>query len=330
MVIVIHFSQLIGNGSAVDGPTLPFLARILDSGARGVQLFFLISAFTLFNSLQRYDSDRIFIKFYKRRAIRILPLYYFLLICFIFSNEYSLKQVLSSLTFTFGFIRFLDGFEIVPLTWSLFIEETFYLFLPAIFLFLKKGNPIKKLMILFFISLIVSYLWQFLATNFNIPNNNAFVFLFPLNHYFYFFIGIGLFYIKKMNTVIPHRTLNLLFFISLPTIFYGHRISSVALTFLFLGAANPKTVISKILDNDFLRSCGKLCFSLYLIHFPLMNLMQPYIFNISQNFSVLRIFEIRLLILTPIFILIAFLISKLTYNFIELPPLKWSKSKISR
>ena len=52
------------------------LATVVGAGARGVQLFFVISAFTLFStSLQRFPKEpKPRRSFYLRRAFRILPL----------------------------------------------------------------------------------------------------------------------------------------------------------------------------------------------------------------------------------------------------------------
>ena len=51
---------------------------LLDSGQRGVQLFFMLSAFTLYNSSAvRFHKDKYpYLDFYIRRAFRILPFYW--------------------------------------------------------------------------------------------------------------------------------------------------------------------------------------------------------------------------------------------------------------
>ena len=55
-----------------------FIWPALQAGARGVQLFFMLSAFTLFASSKvRFARDRFpALNFYVRRAFRILPLWW--------------------------------------------------------------------------------------------------------------------------------------------------------------------------------------------------------------------------------------------------------------
>ena len=83
MVVIIHFSQTLGNGS-INGFIIPGFSRIIDSFARGVQLFFIISSFTLFNSIVNSNGDNTYKKFYIRRAFRILPLYFLFVFLFYF------------------------------------------------------------------------------------------------------------------------------------------------------------------------------------------------------------------------------------------------------
>lgn len=73
LVIMVHTSQYCGNnGHGLF--LLPFSERFFNSGARGVQLFFILSAFTLFNSsYRRFKIDASPRRdFYLRRAFRIL------------------------------------------------------------------------------------------------------------------------------------------------------------------------------------------------------------------------------------------------------------------
>jgi peptidoglycan/LPS O-acetylase OafA/YrhL len=236
MVVIIHFSQTIGNGS-VNGFIIPHFSRIIDSFARGVQLFFIISSYTLFNSIVKSKGDNIYKKFYIRRAFRILPLYFLFVFLFYFFGKFNIKQLFTSLTFLFGFLRFENGYEIVPLSWSLFIEETFYILLPLLYFFLSKSsNKIKTIIYCFLFSLLLSIVWEKFAFYFKIPDNNAFIFLFPLNHYFYFFIGIFLFYflplIRGGGDKVKPIYINLLLLISLPSILFGHRFALLALTLI--------------------------------------------------------------------------------------------------
>ena len=117
------------------------LAFLVHPGWIGVQLFFALSGFLITGSL--LDTQRAtnyFRAFYARRALRILPLYYTVLILLLIvapelqlgptSLKANLKEQLSLWLFVvnwtdaapYGFAHF----------WSLAIEEQFYLFWPFI------------------------------------------------------------------------------------------------------------------------------------------------------------------------------------------------------
>lgn len=101
-VLIVHANQ------AVDG--LPrWMNAILSQGARGVQLFFIVSAFTLFLSLSSRKSSEAkpILNFFLRRFFRIAPLFYSAVLSYIvfggFSAQLSISsvfQVMSLFTFT--------------------------------------------------------------------------------------------------------------------------------------------------------------------------------------------------------------------------------------
>ena len=118
----------------------------------GVPLFFIISSFTLYLSLDNnLDERRKLLKFYIRRFFRIAPLFYVLLIYVVLDELIIQKrvpsrlEVLSNFTFTFNLIPqyakslFSDG-------WTVGVEMLFYLFLPLIFI---KVNNIRRSIIFF-------------------------------------------------------------------------------------------------------------------------------------------------------------------------------------
>src|SRR5688500_15882045 len=81
-VVMVHASQY---GSF---DVHPILARIISEGGRGVQLFFLVSAFTLFLSyknrspLESHPTRNFFI----RRFFRIAPMYYLGIVYYLIQN----------------------------------------------------------------------------------------------------------------------------------------------------------------------------------------------------------------------------------------------------
>ncbi|HEX3655406.1 MAG TPA: acyltransferase [Pirellulales bacterium] len=142
LVLVFHF--LFQEGAYA---LHPVIARALSLTWSGVDLFFVLSGFLLGGIL--FDNQRAenyYRVFYLRRAVRILPLYVLVLVSFyamrafypagelwdhLFGNS---KPWFSYATFTQNLhsIRgpFFTGTMWLAPTWSLAIEEQFYLFLP--------------------------------------------------------------------------------------------------------------------------------------------------------------------------------------------------------
>lgn len=114
-----------------------FIRSLLGDGEFGVQIFFVISGFLITWLLlkERNKSGTIDIKaFYIRRAFRILPAYYTLILVMIFLSVLGLisvsgRDLLHVLTFTWIY-NFHEWNWYLAHTWSLGVEEQFYIFWP--------------------------------------------------------------------------------------------------------------------------------------------------------------------------------------------------------
>jgi peptidoglycan/LPS O-acetylase OafA/YrhL len=119
----------------------------------GVDLFFVLSGFLLGSILVRYrGGERFYAAFYLRRACRILPLYAVLLVFYLFARAW-LRQPANAghawlfgapmpfwtyATFTQNIVMALantSGAHFLGITWSLAVEEQFYLLLPLLIAF---------------------------------------------------------------------------------------------------------------------------------------------------------------------------------------------------
>lgn len=118
------------------------------SGNTGVTLFFVLSGFLLGQPwLKSFIDNTIppphLWSFYAARGLRVLPLYY---AAVLFSVIVSGKWLLGLEAMLFGFV----GFEIFPYSvvwWTLSTEVQFYILLPLAFLLWLSGKPGKLLLL---------------------------------------------------------------------------------------------------------------------------------------------------------------------------------------
>ena len=139
-------------------------ADALSLGGLGVNTFFVLSGFLitwlLLNEWNK-SSDISLRKFYLRRTLRIFPAYYFFIIVSVIvdlmlGNEEIKPAILPALTYTMNYFNvFYDHPPLsVAHTWSLAIEEQFYLIWPALLLVILRVNnklqvPILVMVIIF-------------------------------------------------------------------------------------------------------------------------------------------------------------------------------------
>ncbi|AUS26131.1 acyltransferase [Paenibacillus polymyxa] len=136
-VLLVHVSQY------VDGLN-GWLQKGLSIGAKGVALFYMASAFTLFLSLSRRSSDKRegMVAYLLRRFFRIAPLYYMMLGIYLVVNGTGPRFWLGdqegvTVTNIAAHALFLNGLNpywinsIIGVEWSIAVECMFYLFIPS-------------------------------------------------------------------------------------------------------------------------------------------------------------------------------------------------------
>jgi peptidoglycan/LPS O-acetylase OafA/YrhL len=115
----------------------PFLARVLGLSWTGVDLFFVLSGYLIGGILlANQTAGNFYAVFYGRRVLRIIPLYILLIASYLIF--FKPDMIWPYLTFTQNFawasnkqIEFVWGGWTGP-TWSLAVEEQFYLVLPML------------------------------------------------------------------------------------------------------------------------------------------------------------------------------------------------------
>ncbi len=126
----------------------PWLSRYAAQGARGVQLFFVVSALTLFLSAgKRTREDTPWLNFYVRRVFRIAPMFYLAFGVYCLAPVLLKGQALPPLGTVLGTLSFTNGWnpawllganDVVPGGWSIGVEMSFYIVFPLVFLALRS------------------------------------------------------------------------------------------------------------------------------------------------------------------------------------------------
>lgn len=319
-------------------------------GSRGVQLFFIVSSFTLFYSLSKINYERIrdTKDFFIRRFFRIAPTYYTAALFYylfytllepqsIYSQSgYSLEVIITTFTFT----TLLSPnwlLSVVPGGWSISAEMLFYLFVPLFFVVVKN---LKQSLMLVVVSILISYISAYYIINFTSFENlgdirSGYMFYSFPNQLPIFCLGICLYFLLKNKISISDKTSkhsNLAVIISLVLLlllsinggiggpyFPSHLIYGLLFVLLAYGLG---TNSNNILINKFSIFIGQISFSMYIIHFFVVDLVSKYI---TVNLQEFMHSEIILIIVFLITLTVSVPLAYLSYKYIELPGIRLGK-----
>ena len=333
MVVAVHASQVVGNvrrGSFA----FEWFGKYINEGARGVQLFFLLSAFTLFASSHERFMTELSPKrnFYIRRAFRIMPLWWLIILIFSLKDNWSFSQAMPSFFMYFGFIRFMPHSEVHPLGWTIFVEITFYILLPLLFITITN---LRRSVIFLIAMTILARLWIKYAELLGVPETQGFIKLFPLAQWYCFAGGITLYFIHQTygSDWIVGRAARILeiSIVSCFLIFFtkGHFWATFTLGLLFLACMSPKTIFGKIVRIKFLQQFGICCYSIYLLHPVVLQYSEPLkkiIFN-SLNIEQLCV-DLKFCIWFPLVSVMCLILGLLIFYLVEKPSVNLGKKVI--
>lgn len=117
----------------------------IGGGLHGVQIFFVLSGYLITTLLQREDERTgavSFRRFYARRALRIFPAFYvYLAVVGVLWIGGAIPEhgpsFLAAATYTMAYLAHPQGWPLLH-TWSLSVEEQFYLLWPALLVFAMR------------------------------------------------------------------------------------------------------------------------------------------------------------------------------------------------
>ena len=316
LVIIVHVGQLFPNS------TINFISSFAKNG---VQMFFIISGYTLFKSIEN-NKNKSFKPFIIKRFFRIAPMYYLSAIyyCVISTETINIKYLIINVLFLNQF--YLPAFNYIPPGgWSIATEMTFYLFIPFLF---KKINSLNNSLVYLAGSLTVSislnmaiyyFMKLYLARTYYISDS-----LF-INNIPTLFLGILLYYLVRENKITLKSIYSFLIAIvlflyliskpfsnnynniyKLPNNIINYTYSFSLVVFLLIIGIYKLNQNSKIMIS--LQKIGKISFSIYLVHFTIISLIRNHI-NINYN-SIGFTFILIFLIVT----FVSYNLSKITYK----------------
>ena len=329
--------------------------KLFEGGFVGVDVFFVISGFLITRLIiVDIENNRFSLSnFYFRRARRILPILFFIIFISIFfaialmnSDQLRLyvNQIYSVIFFISNFFfwqntgYFDPSTEIQPLlhTWSLAVEEQFYIFFPLFLMIVYKFFRKKIFFFIILISLISLILSQ-IGGNFKLSNISFSYPFFNLPFEFFWQAGSANFYLPfgrawellmgsliafslKKKIIRKKKYSNLLsltgFILILFSIFfYSQRLQYPSIytllpcigTALLIIYTNEKTFLFKILTLKPVVQLGLISYSFYLWHQPIFSFSRIY-FGID-----LPIFN------SLILIVFSLILSIFSWKYIEQP-----------
>lgn len=337
-------------------PSFPF-SRLFMMGWMGVDIFFVISGFLITSIL--LDTRRCsgyFSDFYIRRALRIFPAYYGLIIIvtvaviifpahdtpdFLFLRQHLLWIWVFLQNFVTAMTQRPYGYGLNHL-WSLAIEAQFYLFWPlAVFLLPSTRLRVLSIFLLIGSFLIRCAVWKAGGSWFTIyfatfcrSDSLAMGSLIAIvlsrgisPKHLQFCVACGmalgvsaLIYLAPRQSVQPIES-DLVFAISAAALVGGSAVSMVAAGFW-------RGIWSGVLEMRALRYVGRISYGLYVYHFPILHIFDRIGFRLGLD----PIYQstVGAVVLSAVYVCICFTIAALSWHLIEKRALALKKRIVPR
>jgi peptidoglycan/LPS O-acetylase OafA/YrhL len=164
-VIISHLTLIPQPNLLIPDWIAPF---IINGGDAGVNLFFVLSAFSLSYSMDKRANEAMPTgKFYVRRFFRIAPLFYFMMLVYwirdanTFGVLHSVSEVLINASLLFNLIpTFITGF--VWASWTIGVIALLYLLFPLIYKYIRNLPAALALLVA---SILMARGWFFFVVN---------------------------------------------------------------------------------------------------------------------------------------------------------------------
>lgn len=267
----------------------------------GVPLFFCISGYIL--SMPFVNEDRLdYRKYLLRRISRLEPPYFLCMILFFLGHVLFFDapigeliwHLIASLTYTHNIV-YGEWSVLNSVAWTLEVEVQFYLLAPFIVIALGALNESARFAVIFmaliFFVLVEVYFFDVLAS-LNLSRS-------LLTKFHYFLLGIFLCFFNRKNNILESEKKyiwDLIALLCIPMSQMGSLFHVVPLAdklfflfslYLLFVAAFQGRITNKLARNPCVYLIGGMCYSIYLLHYPIFHISVKLFSNVFQsgNFS---------------------------------------------
>lgn len=312
--------------------------NFISGGFLGVDVFFVISGFLITSIITKQVQEGTFslLTFYEKRARRILPALFSVILfsipfCwFLFSPSELIdfgESIIAVCAFSSniffwkesGYFDAVSDFKPLLHTWSLAVEEQYYIFFPLIMIFFWRFGK-RKIIISLIVVFVMSLVLAQYATK-NITSSASF-YLLPTRFFEILIGGLASFVsiekvLSKERFDFQKQILSVFGFILIVSSIFVYKktytlpglltlipITGTCLVILFAG---EKTFVQKVLSNKIILLIGMISYSTYLWHQPILAFLK-YV----SNDEVKILHKIIVVIITHI-------LAYLSWKYIENP-----------
>jgi peptidoglycan/LPS O-acetylase OafA/YrhL len=335
MVVVLHSAI----ASKQDHPGVGWL--IYATGQRGVQLFYELSAFTLFLSLDNRRSEHYATSnFFIRRFFRIAPLFYLAIVLNLIANRKTFHVTPGGLLLGLSLLHGLSPTWINTVAiggWSVGVEVVFYMFVPLLY---QTVRSMRQAWAVLFISAIVLGVISHHVAKYrpDLEWREYFEFLYPGVEFPVFVMGIFTYFgFKSMSGRFDRndwdegarKGLSILF-LTLAGVIYQANLpisnqNLYSTSFLFVALILGLSLYPwKLVVNRVTIHLGRISYSMYLLHFFVLIALQRTVLSSESSHSAwiqshILVHRLGMPIVFLWVLVPASIVATLTWRFIEQP-----------
>ena len=327
--LLYHFQEsLPANGVAVP-PLVLYLCTNLT--VLMLHMFFAVSAFILFGSLERIRAEQggaprgsrrhVMAAFYTRRFFRIVPLWWLVLTVELFRRHLGADVYLANATFAFGLLSFDPRFLPIGVSWTLFVEESFYAVVPAVHRWIRG---VGSSLLFFALMLGVSRAWTHAAPALGVPATNDFVRDFPLSYFRCFAVGLVVRSLQPRLTARWTPWLDGAALVAVALAAFALPLATPAVFLLLLATLAPGSRLGRWLAAAPLVFIGVRCYFIYITHDQLF--VEPAVEHVMPWLARLAPVPFA----TPIAVTVAFLLAVGACLAVSAASMKWFEAPLLR